>query len=213
MKITWLNTLSLAWTLLACNPPSEPGADAQALGSVGFKFSLPDDTVIQTLDYTITGPNSYAKAGTLRLDGKAQIEGIPVDRNYSFQVKSAQCAGSASFDISADSVTAVTVRIACSGVTPDNRACPIVETASATPSADGQSIALKGFARMQGEELAPTYKWTVSAGTLIGASANDVTLICPPGGGEIAMTFEVGAADTTCSDKQTLPNVSCKPGA
>jgi hypothetical protein len=221
-------------SLSGCSKTSEPSAQARELGGLGFKLTLPNNVTVETIDYRITGPGSYMKSGSIPVGGSgttfsAKIDGIPVGSGYTMKLdatesnNSTKCMGTAMFDITANSVTAVTVRLLCPGTKTGGSngdgtgsvmingqldICPVVETAIATPS--GMTVALSGTASDQDNGPgALTYKWTASAGTLSGSSGNSVTLNCPASGGDVTVTFEVGEADTTCSDKITLPPVDC----
>jgi hypothetical protein len=184
---------------------------------------LPAGVSVQGIDYTITRQgHTYTKSGALALTGRrstftAQIDEIPENVGYSIKLGATEsgggtlCTGAAMFDVVAESVTAVSVKLQCPGkrstsgvvVNGSTNVCAVVESVTAVAASDGNSFALHGVASdPDGSAGALSYSWTTSSGTLASANAFQVTLNCPTGGGIVEVSFEVREAD--CGDKMSV---------
>src|SRR5262245_13038378 len=73
-----------------------PGSEASA-GSVDLALQLPDGDIINSASYTITGPNGFAKTGTINLSQSntltAVIGGLPVGTGYSITISATSTSG------------------------------------------------------------------------------------------------------------------------
>ena len=197
---------------------------------------MPAGVSIDKIHYKITGPGSYTKTGDIPVGGSgttfsAKIDGIPADDGYTLKLDaveaggSTKCMGSADFSVVANAVTAVSVRLQCPGMKGGGNGdtgsvmvngtiniCAVAQNATATPSADGTTLALVGVGSDEDDAPAPiTYKWTATKGTLTGSDMANVTLSCPVGGGSVDIVFEV--SDTDCGDKIQLTGVPCGNGS
>src|SRR5271167_4767042 len=101
-----------------------PGAGSQAnVGEVGFKLTLPGGETINTVTYTITGPNAFTETNSVPVQNSTTISflvgGIPVGNNYSVTISgtsvdgSVTCSGSATFSVVAHTTTTVTDTLQC----------------------------------------------------------------------------------------------------
>jgi hypothetical protein len=83
-----LVTTAIALVLLtACSQHDASPPPKHALGSIGFSLRLPSGADVERIDYTITGPATYVKTGTIMLDANAmqfsaKVDGIPAAAGY-----------------------------------------------------------------------------------------------------------------------------------
>src|SRR5204862_7398401 len=88
-------------------------------GEVNLDLQLANGATLNSATYTIVGPNSYSKTGSIDLSSatklSATIGGIPVGIGYSITISgtttdtSTTCGGSATFNVTARTTTPVTV--------------------------------------------------------------------------------------------------------
>jgi hypothetical protein len=196
------------------------------LGSVGIALELAPGISLTTLSYTIGGPAGFARSGSIDVSQStivsATIGGLPAGTGFTIALTStatngaAQCAGSASFSVTAQATTSVTVHLLCREppttgsvlVNGTLNLCPVVDGLSASPAEVlvGGSIALAGTAHdTDGAPAALTYHWTASAGTLSDASAQNPTFVCAAAG---SVTLTLAASDGDCSDSAST-TVTC----
>lgn len=118
---------SIAILIAACGGSvGDAGSRATETGGIGFRLQLPNGVNVASVDYTISGPASYAKNGSLTIASDqsfaGKIDGIPVGDGYIIMLSThgafpdAECEGSANFSVRANLVTAVGIRVQCPGV-------------------------------------------------------------------------------------------------
>ncbi len=199
-------------------------------GTLGLALQLDPGTTLDTVSYTITGPNAFMKTGTIDVSGStsitATISPIPVATGYSIGLTAtsaegnASCSGSATFDITAGHTTPANVRLICretahtgsvlvNGVL---NVCAIPDGIDATPSEVlvGSTIELTGHAHDLDSGPSPlTYQWIASSGTLSDpASPNPVFTCTTAGLVTLTMSVSDGDPSPTCNDSVTA-TVSC----
>src|SRR5262245_43617480 len=107
-----------------CN--GRPGASSiqgDSTGSVQVALQLADGRTIQSASYTITGPNGFTRTGSINVASSntlsATIGTIPAGAGYQISITATttdgatSCLGSASFNVIAGQIVAVTVSLAC----------------------------------------------------------------------------------------------------
>src|SRR5690349_1921630 len=133
----------LLLALGACvGPPDSVAGDR---GGVTASLQLSPTTMLDTASYSITGPNAYARAGTIDVSQSQTIAvtvgGIPAGTGYSASVTGTAtdgvttCSGSAAFSVTAKMTTALMITIQCrepaknGNVQIDGRVniCPVVD--------------------------------------------------------------------------------------
>jgi hypothetical protein len=103
--------------------PSNSPADAEGAGTLSFGLTTQSGLEFDSFDYVITGPG-FTKAGAIDVSDSntvsARIDGIPAASGYSLTLSGtstvpavASCSGSASFSITARTVSNVPVDIQC----------------------------------------------------------------------------------------------------
>src|SRR5688572_28074086 len=100
-----------------------PVTSPDAAGSITLSLALADGRTISTASYSISGPNGFARTGTIDVSKStkltATIGGIPAGMGYRVTLTAATtdasitCGGSAMFDVQAGKTAMVTVPMAC----------------------------------------------------------------------------------------------------
>ena len=221
----------------ACGSAATPGAagDAEATsGEIGLSLNVAGAT-INSASYTIVGPAGFSKSGSIDLSNATTLStiigGIPAGTGYSISITAiatdgaTTCAGSASFNVTAHSITTVSVPVLChqasrTGSVVINgtlNVCPVLDNVSANPSEVlvGSSLTLSAAAHDgDAAPAALSYGWTASSGTLSSRTSATPTFTCAAPG---AVTLTVSASDgdpaASCADSQTV-TVNCSvPGS
>jgi uncharacterized protein YjiK len=203
-----------------------PGADS---GSIGLSLQLASGETLNSVSYTITGPNGFSRTGTIDTSKSSvvasTIGGLPVGSGFSIALDGTatgggtHCAGAASFDVAAHMTTSVSVHLTCNepphtgsvNVNGTVNVCPTVDGISASPAevTVGSSLALTASAHdSDGGPSALAYHWTTTGGTLSATDAQNPTLTCTNAG---SVTVSVTATDGDCTGTLST-TVTCTAG-
>ncbi len=195
------------------------GTDAsnEPVGEARLAIIIQGGIVVNTVSYTVTGPNSLNRTGSIDVSHSATISSIislPAGGPDTLTLSatsadgSLSCGGtSAPFSVTAHQTSPVTVQIQCHEtshvgsvlVSGTLNVCPIVDAVSSTPPT-GTTIALASSAHDADAAPQPiAYHWTASSGTLSDASAQNPTLSCTAPG-LVTLTVTVTDGDAACSD-------------
>ncbi len=195
------------------------------VGSLGVNLSIGNGVVVTAASYTITGPSSYMKTGSIDLTEAASLStvigGIPAGAGYSIAINATgadgltTCGGSRGFDVTAHVTTTTTVALDChepvkkgsvllKGVA---NICPVVNSVTCPRYASiGETVQLTALAH--DSDFGPsvlTYQWSATGG-LLDATGTSGTFTCT--GVElvtISLTVSDGDPSPTCADtKATL---------
>ena len=92
-------------------------ASKSDVGSIGLALQLASGTTLNSVSYTITGPSSFSRAGTIDTSQSttitAVIGGLPAGSGFSIALDGTttdggtHCLGAAPFDVAAHATTAV----------------------------------------------------------------------------------------------------------
>jgi hypothetical protein len=206
---------SLATLSGGCSTPDEAALTAD-FGSIGLALQLSPGTTLDSVDYSVAGPNAFVRTGTIDTRNSttvtAVIGNLPVGNGFSIALKASAtggvlCAGTATFDVAARRVTAVSVRLRCQEpprtgsvlVNGSINICPVVDGISALPAEVlvGSSLALSVTAHdSDSAPAAIAFSWTATGGTLSAANVPNPTLTCTAPG---VVTVTVTATDGDCS--------------
>jgi phospholipase C len=233
-KLTRTSTIALLSTVMfvagsSCSdshttlPTTNPAG-----GSIGLVLS--GGVTITTLSYSITGPLGFTKTGSVDVSSStrptAVIGGLPAGSGFIITVSATsidgatQCAGSASFSVTANSTTAVALTLDCRqaaktgsiSVTGTINLCPNITAISANPGEVlvGSSIALSGAAVDPDSGPAPlSYSWSASSGKLTGASTASPSFEClTTGAATISLTVSDGDPQASCAAQGSV-QVTC----
>lgn len=208
-------------------------AEQQDVGSLGIDLVVVGDVSVASASYTITGPGSYTKTGTIDASSSstlsAQIGGIPAATGYSIALSATAtdgvttCTGSQNFDVTAHATTTTIVALDCheppkkgtvllQGVL---NVCPVIDSISVMPdpSEVGTGVMLDATAHDFDDGPSPlTYHWTASAGSLSTDSGASTTLTCTNSAPvEVTLTVSDGDPNPSCAASMT-GFVTCVPG-
>ncbi|HEX3849474.1 MAG TPA: hypothetical protein VHW01_00825 [Polyangiaceae bacterium] len=212
--VVCVTSLGLAGALASCSKPDSRALVAdQSVGVIGLALELSPGVQVNSVSYTITGPNGYFSTGTVDVSQSAQfsalIGGIPAGSGYliSLNAKSADgqtsCSGQASFTVVAGQTNAVPIELQCQG--PDRfgdvtvnstfSLCPLIDSFSITPLSIvvGGSISLT----VSGHDPDPgpeplSYAWTASTGTFSAPTSTVTSYKCTSVG---TQTINIAVSD------------------
>jgi hypothetical protein len=181
---------------------------------VGARLTLPGGEVINTLTWTITGPNgasTVVQSGTVSVANSLTVSflvgGIPAGTGYTISVSGTSadgtvtCGGSATFGVTARQTTSVSLFLQCNTPGADagsaqingtTYACASAGSITAIPAetAVGSSIALAATANGPNPG-ALTYAWSAPSGTFSAPSSATTNFTCTAPG-QFTVTATVG---------------------
>ncbi|MES1173481.1 MAG: hypothetical protein ABUL62_04055 [Myxococcales bacterium] len=211
-----------------------PGSNENKSGELGLSLQVGSGLTLDSADYTIIGPSSFSKTGSIELSAatrfSAIIGGLPAGNGYSISITATatdgttNCGGSASFDITARSTTSVTLTLDChtppktGSVALDGKVnvCPVIDELSASPTQVnvGSSISLVGAAHDSDAGPSPlSYQWSATSGSFDDATAKSPRFTCTaPGTSTLTLTVTDGDTSAGCADTQTA-TVTCSVAA
>ena len=225
-----LGTLAVgAFQGCSANRPSRNNGD-EAVGSVGLALQLGPGQTLNTVAYTITGPNNFTRTGTLDVSHSntvsGTIGGIPAGNGYTISLNGTttnggtSCLGSATFNITAAQTTMVTVHLTCHeapttgsvSVNGTLNICPQIDSLSASPAEVivGSSIALSASGHdTDAGPSALSYAWTATSGTFANAAAASTSFTCTAAGpATLTLALSDGDPVASCADHLSI-TVTC----
>jgi phospholipase C len=231
VSLVLIGTVSAAW-IGGCameGSDSIPGADD--VGSIGLDLTVGFGLTLNTVTYTITGPNSFTRTGSIDVSHSstvsAVLSGLPFGTGYQIALQGAlldakgSCGGSATFDIDSSATRTVPVHLTCD-LAPGTgsilvngtlNSCPRIDSLEATPAevAVGSGLALNvAAADIDHGPAALTYTWTTTSGSLANASTPSATLTCTTVG-RATVTVAVSDGDPACASHQSVDVLCSEP--
>lgn len=224
--------LGLAFVVTGCGAegaqPTERSGERAGEGSL--ELQLASGAVLSSVSYTITGPASFSKTGSIDVSHstkiKTTIAGIPAGNGYSITLSASSvdggttCGGSASFNVLAGKVANVAVAVSCrepgkTGSVLVNGAlniCPVADGITANPSelSVGASVVLASLAHdSDAAPAALAYQWSASSGSLSSATDASPTFTCTAAGtATITLTVSDGDTAPDCASSTTV-DITC----
>jgi 5'-nucleotidase len=216
-----LVALALASLTPAACAPTGAGETAD-LGAATFDLQLAPDVTINSVSYTITGPNGFTKTGSIDVSQSntvsATIGGLPTGTGFSISLSATStngqvtCAGSATFDVVAHASTPVAVHLLCHDtprtgtilVNGTLNVCPLIDGVSASPAEIivGGSVTLSVLAHdADAAPSALSYSWTATSGEISDPKGQSPRFSCTGTG---SVTITVSASDGDCSDSSSV---------
>jgi hypothetical protein len=193
---------------------STPGAASPAgVGQVGLKLTLPGGQTVNSVNYTITGPNGYSQSNSVPVASGTtisfQVGGIPAGNNYLITISATSvngavtCSGSATFSIVAQMTTTVTDTLQCSATVPEAGAVSInaptyacastfqgaISTIPSETTVGGSVILQASATAVNPNSL--TYSWSAPSGTFSAANSSSTNFTCTTQG-QVTVTVTVG---------------------
>ena len=227
LRLCPLMFLGAALASSGCVDEAQP--DGGEMGAVKLDLTLGPGLSLNSLDYVVTGPNSFSRMGSFNVASSATftgtIGGLPAGNGYSITVTgtasdgATTCGGMGSFNVTAKVTTPVMLHLLCREPTKTGtikvsgnfNVCPVVDGVSANPAevAVGSSLALTAVAH--DSDAAPGalgYQWSATAGSITGTGAS-VSFNCTAPG---PVTVTLVVTDTDCTDTAMI-GVMCTASA
>jgi phospholipase C len=225
-----LGALCAAPLYPGCSSTGAPGPlTAGETGTVGLELQIGTGVTLDTVSYTITGPNGFSRKDSIDVSHSATVSavigGLPFGAGYQITLtgKTADgrgtCGGSAAFDIDSATTKQVAVHLACD-IQPSTgsilvsgsvNACPRVDSIGATPAEIalyGGSVALSAVGSdADHAPAALTYTWTASSGSLTGTTSASASFTCTQVG-PATVTVAISDGDSACATHETV-TVNC----
>lgn len=204
------------WPASAGDPvaPVAPSTSDDGVGSVNLDLTLQGGEQLNSLSYTVTGPNnssSVIEMGNVDVHNSQVVSfvlgGIPAASGYKIALSSTSasggttCSGSATFAIAARASTNVSVLMMCSSAPADAGAanvtavsynCGTANSAVASPSETVVGTSVQVSASGAGPNAsALTYQWSAPSGTFDASNAATTHFTCTTSG-VVTLTVVVG---------------------
>ena len=199
------------------------------LGSVDIAL-VQGGVTLTTVSYAVSGPNAFSKTGSINVANSttvsAVIGGLPAGNGFTITLTgtgtdgTTNCGGSATFNVTAGTVTKVNVTLDCHqpaktgsiAVNGTINVCPNLDALSASPAevAVGGSLSLSAVADDPDNGPSPlAYSWTTSSGTLTGANTATPSLECTSTGtATVSVTVSDGDPMASCAAQGSV-QVTC----
>jgi phospholipase C len=229
---------AIAGAQIGCSSPGADGAATTAdpqtadpgssdnIGKVGMLLTLPGGEQINTVNWTVTGPNgasTVVQTGVVNVANSTTVSfligGIPAGSNYNVALSGSSadgtvtCAGSAPFATTARTTTNVSVALQCGTaaqeagsalITGTTFNCATWNAVTASPSEITVGNPVTVVATASGPNTAGlTYAWTAPTGTFDNAAASTTHFTCSAPGA-VTLTLSVG-------DGAVPAGASCNP--
>jgi len=211
--------------------PERAGAHAaRATGGIDASLQIDDGPTLEALSYTITGPASFEKSGSIDVQRSSTVSAVigplPAGSGFSIELDgtatdgTTTCRGSANFDVAAGATTPVTVHLVCHEapragsvlLSGSLNVCPSIDGLGASPSGAvvGTVFQLTGAAHDLDDGPSPiAYAWSTDLGTLDDRTARNPTLTCDrPGTAHVMLSVSDG--DPLCVESRSI-GIDCAP--
>jgi hypothetical protein len=206
--------VGLALVASCSQPPGEPSGDR--FGTVGFQLQGVPGVTFNTVNWSIANAGTgFSRSGSVNVQESNtltfQVGGLPAGGGYLITLTATtvggtfNCAGSASFTVSAGSAVGVAVTLACTPPAPDAGSvivtgttvvCETVTSLSAAPLETNSTITLSATA--SAGAAAPVFAWSATAGTFDNPASASPTFTCPATPGAVTITVSLGSNDAAC---------------
>ena len=218
--------------LAACSSPSAPSTASGSVGAVGLNLDVAPGTTLSSVAYTITGPASFLKTGTIDVSHtgtlSALLSPIPAGTGFTISLDATAagggttCAGMATFDVMANQTSTVVVHLTCHEaartgsilVNGSLNLCPAIDGISASNAEVfvGYTVNLGGEAHdLDQAPAALSYRWTASNGQLSDTTARNPVFTCTSAGAAvITLTVSDGDPAPGCAGTMSL-TLTCTP--
>jgi phospholipase C len=220
---------SAAFVVGSCGGERSPSTtNNTATGSVGIAL-VQGGVTINTVSYTINGPNGFTKSGTIDVSHSTALStiigGLPAGSGYSITLSAtgtdgSNCGGNATFAVTAGALTNVSVTLDCHqpaktgsvSVTGGVNICPNLDAVSASPASVNVGATLSLSAAADDPDSGPsplTYSWQATNGSLKNANTASPTFECTQvGSAVVTVTVSDGDPSLSCAAVGTV-TVSC----
>lgn len=221
--------LSAAW--MGCATDAMDGAQPENTGQVGIELQLAPGLALDSVTYTIVGPNGFTRMGTIDVSHSTKVSavigGIPFALGYQVTLRgtssdgNAACVGAAPFDITGPDIRSVALHMTCelqptTGsilVNGTLNVCPKISGIDALPAEVifGGTISLAGTASDLDHAPSPlAFSWTSTSGTITGATTASATWTCNKTG-LTTISLAASDGDSECHTSRSVDVVCSEP--
>jgi len=205
------------------------------VGSVGVTLKLSGGVTVDTVAFSISGPQAFVKNGILDVSSSTTISGviggIPTGAGYSITLSATStdgqtnCAGQGTFDVAAHTTAKVKVNLACHQSTHTGsiavngvlNICPVIDGLSAMPTDVVVGAPLALSIQAHDSDAGPStlaYQWTATSGTFDDAALPAPTFTCTaPGTTTLKVSVSDGDPTAGCADTATVDVTCSLPGS
>ena len=205
------------------------------MGTLGLRLHLSNGATVNSVTYVITGPNAFARSGSLDVSNSQTISGtlsgIPSGTGYSVTLSatstdgSTTCSGQGSFDVAAHATAHVNVNLACHtaanngsvAVNGTLNLCPVIDGVGANPAEVFVGSSLSVSASAHDSDAGPaalSYQWTATSGSFDRANVANPTFKCTaPGAVTLNLTVSDGDSTSGCPDTSSTEVRCSVPGS
>jgi arylsulfatase A-like enzyme len=232
VPLIWL-ALAAGGPLAGCSREPSSHVELESVGTIGLNLTAAPGVTLNAVTYSITG-NGFAKTGSIDTSGSpiisGTIGGIPAGKGYTIALTATSAEGdttfigSARFDVTAGSTTAVTIRLNGVGKTGNGSVSvngtinvnPRIDELTVTPQSVFVGSAIKLLAVGSDPDAGPSplsYYWSTTGGVIdipIGPSATLTS--ATPGTFTIKLTLSDGDATDTATTTVTFVKPSSGGG-
>lgn len=225
---------SSAFAIGGCSqssPSTGTTANNGGVGSVDIAV-VQGGVTLTSVAYTISGPNSFTTSGSINVASSATLSavigGIPAGNGYTIMLSATgtdgttNCGGSATFNVTAGAVTAVSVTLDCHQAAKTGsvlvngtiNVCPVADGITANPAdiSVGSAIALTIAAHDPDNGPSPlTYSWSAPSGSFTGGTTATPTFVCGTPG-QVTLSASISDGDPLAACAATISAVvTCDP--
>jgi len=216
-------------TAAICAGACSTESDGPVTNTISFRLDFGGGVMLSSVDYILTGPNSFRRVGTLSVGDQpivtATFQNLPAGQGYNIRVKGTAsddmtgCQGELTFDVMASMTATVQIPLTCQGVAAITATvvniCPVIDSLSAIPAEVrvGGSIQLAVEAHDADNGPSPlAATWQTTGGDLTGLSTSGATFTCTaPGTFMVGVRISDGQAANSCPDTAKV-NLTCSTG-
>jgi hypothetical protein len=214
----------LTWLALAIGCSGERSTGPESVDSVQLQLDFGGGVTLTSVDYDLTGPNSFHQTGTLAVGSSDTVTGmfgmLPSGKGYDVKVTgtgsdgSSTCTGETVFNVPAPMV--VQIHLMCSGiasVSANINVCPRIDNLSVVPSEVYVGSSMQLSLEAHDPDMGPaalTAAWsTTPGGMLTNLSTTGATFTCTTAGSfTVSVSVDDGEPGMVCVDSSSV-NVVC----
>ena len=189
--------------------------------TVRFQLDFGNGVTLTTVNYMMTGPNSFKQSGTLTVGSDptatATFSNLPAGNGYDIKVtgsasdNSDTCKGEVMFNVTAMMMSVIQIPLTCTGiamVSADYNVCPVIDSLSAIPSEVYVGDTIQVTAQAHDSDNGPSplgATWSTTGGSLSNLSLTGATFTCTTAGTfSVGYTVSDGSTSSRCADTSTL---------
>jgi hypothetical protein len=204
--------------------------DDETTGTVEMDLQIGPSVTINTVTWTISNAmTGFTRSGTVNVKFSNSLQfvtgGLPAGAGYTLLLAATSadgafsCTGTASFTVTAGSITPINLTFTCSTAPPGQGGVVVVGTTQVCANLDSVGVSpletavntpIALSATASAGSLPTTFAWTATAGTFDNAASATPTFTCPSTPGPATITVVVSPSAPACPTVTTQSvTVSC----